>query len=346
MSKPACMPEPARKTQGPAVLMQMMTGYWVSQVIYTVSKLGIADLLKAGPRHITELVTDLEANEDFLYRVLRASGSLGLFEEKEGRIFQTTPLGELLRSDHPDSMRPVALMLGEEHYQAWGMLKDAVLSGQSPFQSVFGMQVFEYFEKNPAAGETFNDAMTALVRNDHGIIASSYDFSPFRRIVDVGGGHGMLLAAILGRYPNLEGVLFDLPHVAKSAADTLAKAGLSKRCQIESGDFFKAVASGGDAYILAHIVHDWSDDLAVRILQNIRQVIPAHGRLLLVETVISPGNSHAMAKLMDLNMLVMTPGGRERTEAEYASLLERAGFRLIRIVPTPSEISIIEAVRQ
>ncbi len=329
-----------------APLMQMMTGYWISQGIYAVAKLGIPDLLKDGPKTADAMAGELNAHPDFLYRLLRALASIGVFSETTPKTFELTPRGHLLRSDVPHTMRPVALMIGGEHYEAWGHLAEGVLSGQTPFEATYGMGVFEYFEKNPQASEIFNAAMTALVKNDHAVVASHYDFRPFRKIVDIGGGHGLLLATILKKNPHLSGVVFDLPHVVSGAESYLKQEAVSERCVTVSGDFFHSVPEGGDVYILSHIIHDWRDESSIKILKNIHHVLPSHGKVLLVETVITSGDDSAAGKWMDLNMLVMTPGGRERTEEEFSQLFEQSGFRLNQIIPTPKGISIIEGVKK
>jgi hypothetical protein len=341
------MPHAAESKQGmlSQAITQMMMGYFVSQSLYTVTKLGIPDLLANGPENVTELAQKSGSYEDYLYRILRMLAKTGVFKQLPDRTFQLTDMGHLLRSDVSNSMRPMILMTGSEHYQAWGALFDCVKTGKRPFETVYGMNVFEYFEKHPEAGELFNDAMSSLVRNSHSAVIEHYDFSPFNTLVDIGGGHGLLLSMILTRYPNLKGILFDLPHVVKGATDTFEQAGITDRCEIQSGDFFKAVAAGGDVYIMSHIIHDWNDEACITLLKNTHQAMTDNGKLLLVETVIQGENAPIAGEMMDLNMLVMTPGGRERTEEEYRTLLEKAGFRLERIIPTDCNHSIIESVK-
>lgn len=327
-------------------LLQMISGYWVSQTIYAASKLGIPDLLSEGPRPIEFLAQSTQSNPDFLYRVLRALCSVGIFEELPGKTFQLTELGRPLQSDAPDSVRAISIMTGEEHYFAWGHLKQSLLTGQLPFEIAYGTGVFDYFKSHPEAGEAFNAAMTSMVKNVHAAAIPSYDFAAIKRLVDVGGGHGLLLSLILQRYPNMSGILFDLPHVASGATLHLREAQVEDRCEIACGNFFESVPSGADAYLLSHIIHDWNDESATLILRNVREAMNAESKLLLVEYLIKPGNASSMAKYMDLNMLVMTPGGRERTEAEYKALLDAAGLTLTRVIPTPSEHFIIEAIKQ
>jgi hypothetical protein len=324
-------------------LMQMMTGYWVSQAIYSAAKLGIPDFLKNQPTCAADIARQLDANEDFVYRLMRTLGALGILIEDDKKIFRLTPMGEMLCSDVPNSMRAIALMLGEEHYHAWGKLSEGLLSGKTPFEITYSDNCFEYFKKHPQAGEVFNDAMTAFVKNEISAVASAYDFGQFELLVDVGGGHGRLLATILKQNPKLSGIAFDLPHVIDGALSHFKEEGVATRAQASAGDFFSSVPEHADAYILSHIIHDWNDELATKILVNIHKAMRPNGKLLLAETVITPGGQSPLAPLMDLNMLVMTVGGRERSEEEYGKLLKSAGFKLIKIFPLTATVSIIEA---
>ncbi|HEY9686519.1 MAG TPA: methyltransferase [Coleofasciculaceae cyanobacterium] len=332
----------------PQILMQMMTGFWVSQAIYSVAKVGVADQLKEGPQSVAVLAHRLNAHEENLYRVMRALASLGIFRETEDRVFELTPAAALLGSDSPNSMRPIALMLGEENYHAWGNLYRAIQSGESPFEETYGMNAYAYFEQHPDAAGNFNSAMTALVSNDNAAILESFDFSQFNTIVDVGGGHGMLLSALLKRYSTLRGVLFDLPHVVANAGALLRNHGIEERCRVESGDFYEAVPAGGDAYILSRVLHAFSDDHCDQILQSIHAAMPRTGKLLVMESLLQPGNDPATAKtkLMDVNMLVFAPGGRDRTLEEYNHLFGQSGFQLNRVVRTESGIAVLEAIKR
>lgn len=334
--------------QAAGQLMQMLSGFWVSQSLCTAAELGVADQLKDGPQSTQALAKALNAHEDNLYRLLRALASLGIFRELDSRVFELTPLAQLLRSDIPNSMRPVALMLGRENYTAWGKAYQAVRFGESPFESAYGMPVYEYFGKNPESAGLFNQAMTALVSNDNASILESYDFGQFSTIVDVGGGHGLLLSSILKRYPHLNGVLFDQAHVVSYAEPILQDAGVTSRCRTESGNFFEAVPAGGDGYILSRVAHGFSDEQSVLILKCIHQGLTPGGKLLMMEFLLEPGNhpSTARTKLMDVNMMVFAPGGRDRTQPEYEALLNQAGFNLNRVIPTESGIAILEAVKR
>lgn len=332
----------------PLVLMQMLTGFWVSQAIYSVAKAGVADELKSGPQSIATLAQRLSLHEENLFRVMRALASLGIFQETEPRTFDLTPVAALLISDAPNSMRPIAMMLGDENYQAWGNLYRALQDGESPFEVTYGMNAYAYFEKNPAAGANFNSAMTSLVTNDNAAILNAFDFSPFHTLVDVGGGHGMLLSAILKRYESMSGVLFDLPQVVAQATDLLKSHGVENRCRIESGNFYEAVPSGGDAYLLSRVLHGFSDELCGKILKSIHTAMSPQSKLLVMEFLLQPGNDPATArtKLMDVNMLVFAPGGRDRTEEEYAQLFEQSGFQLTHVVQTDSGIAVLEVIKR
>lgn len=322
--------------------MKLVTGTWVAQAISTAARLGIADLLAAGPQSVAHLASHCSCHERSLYRLLRALSTVGIFEELADARFQLTPLADPLRSDSPHSLRNAAIMLGEPpHYAAWGNLLGAVQSGGIAFNEVFGMPVFKYFGAHADAAEVFNHAMTELSSNVHVAVVNAYDFSRFETIVDVGGGHGALLSAILLANPQLRGVLFDQPSVVEGAEPHLEARGVAERCHTAPGDFFQAVPEGGDAYLLATVIHDWNDDESVQILRNIRRAIRPNGRLLLVEQVLKEPNTDDFGKFADLNMLVMTGGG-ERTESEYRELYRRAGFELLRIVPTRSSSAIIE----
>ncbi len=327
------------------VLMQMATSNWISQAVYVAAKLGIADLLKDGAKHCDELASLTKAHAPSLYRLLRALASLGVFAETDKGYFTLTSLAHYLRSDLPDSLRAMAIMNGEEHYQAWGELKQSVQTGKSAFEYLYGMQIFDYYAQNPESAAIFDQAMTSYSSTESAAVAESYDFSSIETLVDVAGGHGSLLTCILKANPSMNGILFDQTSVIEGAEPLLEVAGILSRCKLVSGDFFESVPAGGNAYILKHIIHDWGDEQALVILKHCYEAMPENGKLLLVEQVIPPGNEPFFGKLLDLNMLVMCPGGRERTETEYRALLEKASFKLTRIVPTDAPVSVVEGIR-
>jgi hypothetical protein len=326
-----------------AQLTQMIFGFMVAQAISTAAQFGVADQLKDGPRNADEIAQAVGAHPRALYRLLRALASVGIFSEDADGRFHLTPLAEPLRSDAPDSMRGFAIYMGIDwHWQVWGGLPYSVRQAQPAFNHLFGQPVFEYLPQHPEKAQVFNDAMTSFSKSASEAIVNAYDFSGIKQLVDVGGGHGYLLAAILERNPQMNGVLFDAPPVVAGAQDVIKSCGA--RCATAGGDFFASVPEGGDAYIMKHIIHDWEDERALTILRNCHRAMTEHGRLLVVEMVIPEGNAPSPGKLLDLEMLLFLHSF-ERTAEEYRSLFERAGFKLTRIVPTQSPYSIIEGVR-
>jgi O-methyltransferase domain/Dimerisation domain len=326
-------------------MLQMISGFWLSRAVYIAAKLGLADLVKEQPKSAEELAEATDTHAPSLYRVLRALASAGIFAEDEAQRFHSTPLAATLQSDIPGSLRYIAMTeLGEEHYPAWEQVLHSVKTGEIAFNHRFGMPIWEFFAANPENARIFDNAMAHLTTSVNEAILSGYDFSPFGKIVDVAGGQGSLLVGILNANPAMRGVLCDLPHVIEKATQRIRDDGLADRCELIASDIFQSVPEGGDAYVLKWIIHDWNDEQSLTILKNCRQAMAADGKLLLIESVIFPGNEPAFAKFMDLNMLVMT-GGRERTESQYRELLAAAGFELTRIVQTPSPFCVIEAVR-
>jgi hypothetical protein len=273
--------------------------------------------------------------------MLRALSSVGVFAEETDGRFRLTPLAEMLRSDRPDSQRELAIMIGDEHFRAWADFEYSIRTGKPAFDRQYGKPVFEYLAGHPEAARTFDAAMTGVHGAETQAMIAAYDFSAFHTVVDVGGGNGTMLSGVLDANPSLRGVLFDLTHVIDRAREPLQRRGLDVRCDLVAGNFFEAIVPGGDAYLLRHIIHDWHDERALTILQNCKKAMPAHAKLLVIENVIPPGNEPSFGKWLDLNMLVI-PGGKERTEAEYRDLYAKAGFRLTRILPTPAAVSVIE----
>lgn len=327
----------------PVALLQMMTGYWVSQAIYVAAKLGIADLLADGPKTCEELAGATGSHSQSLYRVLRALASAGIFTEATGGSFALTPMAELLQSEHPASMRSLAIMYAEEQYRAWGDLLHSVRTGQRAFDNMFGTDYFTYLAGHPDSDRVFNQAMIGWTNQLVGGVVDVYDFSEFKTVVDVGGGYGTLLAAVLQRYPQLQGVLFEQPHVVEAARHQLESSGVVDRCTLVGGDFFAEVPSGGDAYVLAQILHDWDDERCVEILKQCRRAIRDDGKLLVVELVLPEGQEQFFGKWLDLHMLVLL-GARERTAAEYNALFHAAGFDLTKVNAMPAGPSVVEAV--
>ncbi|MCA9076470.1 MAG: methyltransferase [Planctomycetaceae bacterium] len=326
-------------------LDRMITGYWISQAIYAAAKFGIADHLTSGPRSVEALADATSTNPDALYRLLRALASVGIFAEGEERQFSLTPLAEPLRSDVPGSKRALALMSGDEQFRAWGEIEYSIRTGEIAFDQVFGQPIFDYLGEHPEKARIFDAAMVGIHGRESDVIAKAYDFGRVKSVADIGGGNGSQMIGLLQHHSSLTGVVFDLPHVIEGATDRIDEAGLSDRCELVGGSFFESVPGGADVYMMRHIIHDWHEEKALTILRNCHSAMPDDGKLLVVESVIPPGNEPFGGKFLDLVMLLI-PGGKERTEEEYRALFERAGFELTRVIPTETEVSIVEAVKR
>lgn len=341
--------EPVHETISPSdratqrELAMLMMGSRVTQMIHVAAKLGIADRLAHGPQSAEALAQATGVQPHALYRLLRGLASLGIFAETDHSAFSLTPLAEWLRSDHPGSLHGFAVLYGEPWlWQAYGALMHSVQTGQTAFHHVHGTDLFGYLAQHPEDAAVFHQAMTALSNQELEAILAAYDFSQVQHLVDVGGGEGALVAAVLQAYPTLHATLFDVAPAIERAAAQLSQRGLADRCTRVEGDFFQFVPAGGDLYVLKHVIHDWLDDESIAILKNCRAAIAAGGRLMIVERVIVEGDPSQDAKLFDINMMV-SAGGLERTDQEYAALLDAAGFRLERVIPTASPVSLIEA---
>jgi hypothetical protein len=330
----------------PIVMLHMIFGHFFTQAIYVAAKLGLADRLQAGPRPVDELAAEAGVHPQALQRVLRLLASAGVFSaDGEGRV-GLTPLADTLRPGVPGSMYDMALLMGRPmHWRAVGELAYSVETGQPSFDHAWGIDLYRHCAANPEDAAIFNGAMGGFAGPTAAAVADTYDFSASRLLVDVGGGVGIYMRTFLNANPALRGILFDQPHVAESARRTLDEAGLAGRCEVVAGDFFQSVPAGGDTYILEDIIHNWDDERAERILGNIHQSMAPGGTLLLVETVIPPGNGPHFGKQMDVIMLTLFAGGRERTEEEFRALFARTGFELTRIVPTHTLMSVVEARR-
>jgi 2-polyprenyl-3-methyl-5-hydroxy-6-metoxy-1,4-benzoquinol methylase len=331
------------QTPPDTALAQLLFGKCISMAISVVAKLRIADLLADGPKSLADLATRTETHAPSLYRILRTLASAGVFTEQADDRFALTPTGEYLRTGVKGSLRGMADFFGSDwSWRAWGHLLETVHSGRAAFDSVFGESAFDYLGKHPDESAVFNEGMTGFTSNIAPAVAEAYNFAAFKTVVDVGGGHGVLLNTILQAHPGVNGIVFDSPHVVVGAEEAIAKEGLTQRCRAVGGDFFQSVPAGADAYLMKHIIHDWPDDRAATILRNCRKGVNPGGKLLLVELVIAPGDAADLGKVIDLEMLVIA-GGRERTELEYRQLLAGAGWRLTRVLPTESPTQIVEA---
>jgi len=325
-------------------MQQMIYGSLFSQMLYVAAQLGIADLLAEGPKSIEVLATATGTQAPSLFRVLRVLVSVGIFTQDAQQRFALTPRAAWLRTNVPGSLRSMAVYCGAPWiWQAWGQLLEGVRTGQTAFDLVHGVPLFTYLEQHPEAAAVFNQYMVEMGDHRHAALAAAYDFAGMHLVVDVGGGHGAALSAILQANPTLRGLLFDLPPVAAGAKEHLVAAGVADRCDTVGGDFFAGVPAGGDAYLLQAVLHDWNDAQALQILRNCRQVMADHGTLLVVETVLPAGNEPSLAKLVDVIMFTLT-GGQQRTETEFRALYTQAGFQLSNVVPTPSGGCILEGV--
>jgi hypothetical protein len=324
---------------------RLMDGYLIAQMLYVAVRLGIAESLVDGPRDAASVAEAVGAQPDALRRLLRGLASEGLLDELPDGRFGLTPLGTCLRGDVPGSQRGAILARGDVYYGATAGLLDAVRHGGAAFEHVHGLSFFEYLGQHPALGAAFQGSMVDRSRQEAADVVAAYDFGRFGRLVDVGGGHGILLEAILNATAGLHGVLLDRPSVEEPASARLEAAGLAERCTFVPGDFFAGVVPGGDAYLLSRVIHDWNDDESIQILANCRAAMGERGTLLLVEAILPElAKDQPAAIRMDLHMLTLLHG-HERTVAEYQRLLEAAGFRLVRVVPTrsPAGVSVVEA---
>lgn len=333
-------PQPAEK------LFQMAMGFMTTAALGCVANLEIAEKLKNGAKNVAVLAAESGVKEEPLYRVLRALAATGVFEEQAPRTFALTPAADLLRAEAKGSMRNmVRFMATRLHFETYPEMMHSLKTGETVVEKVHNVSIFEYFEKDKITGEIFNDAMTDFSAVVIPAALEAYDFSYLngKMLIDIAGGHGKVLTEILVKYPEIRGKLFDLEHVVNGAKPRIESLGLTNRCSVCSGDFFKEVPEA-DAYIMKHIIHDWEDAKATTILRNIHKASPADARVILLEGVIAAGNEPSLGKWLDLEMLMM-PGGKERTEEEYRALFAGAGFQMTRIAETKSPLCVIEAVK-
>ena len=324
-------------------MLQIVGGFWAARAVCVAAKLGLADQLAAGPKTVEQLASATGTHAQSLYRLLRALASIECFREESPRRFASTPLGDTLRTGVAGTLRfPAIAILGQEHYDAWGDVLHAVRTGQTAFDHHFGMGIWEYYKQHDEHAKNFDQAMTDFTHAIDAAIIEAYDFTGVKHLVDIGGGHGVLLCDIIEKNPTIRGTIFDQPYVAEGAKKSIAARGFADRITTAGGDFFESVPAA-DVYMMKFIIHDWDDEKSIKILSTVRKSITPGGRLLIIDSVIPQGNDPDFGKFMDLNMLVMT-GGRERTEKEFAELLKAAAFRLTYVVPTNSAVSVVEAV--
>jgi len=329
----------------PMQMLQMITGFWTACCIYNAAKLNIAGHLAAAPKTTSQLAETTGSHAASLYRLLRALASVGIFSENEQGEFSNTPLSETLIDDVPGSMRAMTLAQLGDHFNAWGSLPYSIKTGAIAFDKAEGMNIWQYYESHPEEGLNFMKAMTGLSSASVMSVLPAYDFSVFNTITDIGGGNGALLMAVLGTAPNATGTVFDLDYVVNETAKAIEANGLVSRCDTAAGDFFESIPAGADAYLMKLVLHDWDDEKCVQILTNCSRAMKPGSKLLVIDAVISPGNTPHPGKFLDINMLVMT-GGKERTEKEFAVLFAKAGLHLNRVIPTHSPMfSIVEVVK-
>lgn len=325
------------------VMNQMLFGFVVTKAIHVAAKLGIADLISAhGPMTCSVLADKSGAHEESLHRLLRALASLGIFSKDEDGKYSLTPLSECLREDSPESVKAMALSVGNVFYKAYDELLFSVKTGDSGFKKAVGVPVFEYLTNNAEEGKIFDRMMTDIHGGETAPMIDAYNFSEFKTIVDIGGGNGEVISAVLNKNTAAKGILFDLPEVIDRSKKSISASGLSDRCELASGNFFESVAKGGDAYIMRHILHDWNDADAITILTNCRKAMNPGGRILVVEAVIQEGNEPSPFKLLDLTMLLI--GGKERTRNQFENIFSKAGLKLNQIVPFQNDLSVVEGI--
>ena len=339
--QPQMSPEPPPHIQ----LIQMGTSYWISRMLYYSAKVGLADLLADGPKSAGDLAGRVGAHEKSLYRLMRSLASIGvLSDEGEGK-YGLTELGEALRDGAPGAARYGILAMGGD--LAWKIFEHfeySMETGEPASVKAHGMPVFDYIAQDPELVSHFSGAMVCFHGEEPAAVAESYDFSQFGTIADIGGASGNLLGTILARHEGPGGILFDLPHVLKDAPALLESKGVADRVSLEPGSFFETISAGADAYMLSHIIHDWNEDQCQAILGNCREAMKPDSKLLIIEMVLPEGGEPHPGKLLDMVMLVM-PGGQERTAAEYDELLAKAGLKMTNVIPTASPVSIVEAVK-
>ena len=332
-----------RLMPAPATMMEMIIATWVSQAITVAADLGVADALADGPLTIDELSAKVGADSDALRRLLRALIGRGVFHRRRDGRYELNSLARTLCSDSEASMVWAAQFYGSrEQRERWTLLTDSIRTGKSVVPALHGKESFDYFAEDPRHADLFNRTMASISELTDASVAAGYDFSVYPTIVDVGGGHGSLLASILAATPRSQGVLYDIPAVVADAPKILCESDVADRVRIEAGSFFDSVPAGGDAYVLKNIMHDWPDDKAVQILRNVRAAAGRDATILLVELVIPDHDRDFPGKWADLEML-LNLAARERTAAEYRNLLSQAGFQMTRLVSTASPLSLVEA---
>ena len=335
-----------REAAAASRLMEMTIDHWRGELLLQAAEMSLADKFDGdSPRSAKELAAEYGMRHRELYRYLRALTGIGVLAFAGKDSFRRTALGAALRTGAPGSARSAVIaLIGDMVKPAWKDFDHGLLTPDPGFEKAHGMSLFEYLQKNPGMATFFSETMVGFHGREPPAVAEAYDFSGIGSLVDVGGASGNMLGHVLSRHPGVKGVLYDLPHVVADAPALLASHGVADRATIEGGSFFDSVPKGHDAYLLSHIIHDWDDGENATILKNVREAMKPGGKLLIVEMVLPEGDEPHMGKMLDM-MMMLVPGGEERTSAEYAELLEPNGFRVTRVVPTDSAVSVVEAVR-
>jgi hypothetical protein len=340
MTPPTTQPQ---KPPAHVSVMQLLSGPHIAGAVSCLAQMGIPDLVEAGPKSAHELASQIGADAEALHRLMRATASVGVLSEGPDGKFSETPMSAVLRSNGKPSLRALAMMGGREwHGRGWSRLEYCVRTGKQAMEQVYGTPIFDYFKQHPEEAQIFNDAMTSISTGDSPAVVDAYSFDGIRTIVDVGGGHGLLLATILERNPQMKGILYDAPHVIEGAKNGPLKP-VMERCTLASGDMFSSVPAGADAYIMKHIIHDWPDELCIKILKACRKEVNPGGKLIVLDDVIQPGNDFYPGKFLDLQMLIF-PGGKERTEKQFRELFAAGGWKLSRVAPTATPICVVEGI--
>lgn len=324
-------------------ILSLVGGEWLAKSVYTAAELDIASHLQQGPKNIEELALLTKSNTENLYRLMRLLSSVGVFHEDENRIFSNTATSELLAKDHPQSLRSLTLFYSQEMSKSFDHLTHCIKEGKPAFDLAFHQPVFTYFRHHPQASCSFNAAMK---EKSQAVIASClevFDFGQFRSVYDIGGGMGHFVAALLEAYPTMHGTLYELPDVISSSRSSLRH--LEPRCSLVPGDFFQTIPKNGDVYLLKSVLHDWSDEKALKILRNCHDAMKNNAKLVIVEPVMRSPNQKDRAKLMDVFMMAVT-GGKERSEQEFNNILSQAGFTIESITATETEFYVIEACKK
>jgi hypothetical protein len=341
-----CLIRTARRMgPGNMAVFELTQSVWIARAIGVAVELELADIISAGPKTIDELAENTGSNAKNLYRLMRALCSYGVFRETKEKTFVMTPLAYGIKEGRGSMKKMIAHQQNPVNWQMMGELNHCVKTGEDIAVKLLGTDIFEHFAKHPEKNKLYNQAMSETSELASATVLSAYNFSRYRKLVDIGGGEGYLLSIILHMYPKLNGVLFDLPHVVEGAEKTAQKFEIIDRLEIVPGDFFKKIPEGGDCYILKSIIHAFDDEKCITLLKNIHQAMHPKGKLLIVEVVIPEDNSPSFGKIFDLQMLIGAPGGKERTRVEFEKILSESGFKLQKIIPTVSHFKIIQSIK-